>query len=530
MPEYKHILWIDDEIELLKAHILYLEERGYRIKPITNGPDALKLARQERFDAALVDEIMPAMSGLEVIEELKRLKPHLPVIMVTKNEAEELMEQAIGRKVEAFLTKPVNPSQILSVLKSVLERRQISASELARRWANEFNELAQAVETANTWFDWIELHQRLSLWEIELDLWDEIQLQSMIKELRNEANRLFANWIDENYTIWIDSLKKPDHRPPLSMDFVDKWLVPLLKINLTQKTASPILFLVLDCLRLDQWLVIEPLISEFFNIKREGYYSILPSATPYARNSLFSGLTPAELERIYPDLWSKGDEDEASSNRFERHFLQKLLSRRGIELKPELRYIKVLELEEAAEFERHIQEYIRLPLTAMVYNFVDILIHTRQSVEILKEMIPDESALRSVTRSWFRHSSLYRIMRAYGEAGGTILLTSDHGAIRVKRGAQVIGDKQASASLRYKYGRNLKVEPKYSLRISEPNKWELPKRGVNTEYIFAREDYFFVYPTNYHHYLELFKDSFQHGGISLEEIILPVAILTGKGK
>jgi len=528
MSDSKSILWIDDEIDLLRAHSLYLEERGYSITPVTNGPDALELVRRQRFDLALVDEIMPAMSGLEVIAELKRLKPNLPVVMVTKNEAEELMEQAIGRKVEAFLTKPVNPSQILSALKNVLDRRQISASELTRRWAAEFSELARSVDMVETWPEWLNLHENLSRWELELDLWDEAQLQAMLRDLRGEADRRLARWVEENYAHWLSQLSK--ERPPLSIDLAETRLIPLILKNYAAKPTKPVLFLVVDCLRLDQWLAIEPLLEEFFDIKREGYFSILPSATPYARNALFSGLTPAELERVYPDLWAKSDEDEASSNRFERQFLQQLLARRGIELKPDLRYVKVLEVEEAAEFEKRIQEYLRLPLTAMVYNFVDILVHIRQSVEVLKEMLPDESALRSVTRTWFQHSSLYRILRAYGEVGGTVLLTSDHGAIRVKRGAQVIGDRQTSASLRYKHGRNLKVDAKQSVRIAEPLRWGLPKRGINTEYILAKEDNFFVYPTNYHHYLEVFKDSFQHGGISLEEMALPVVTMIGKGK
>jgi len=306
------------------------------------------------------------------------------------------------------------------------------------------------------------------------------------------------------------------------MDVVDRWLIPLLKEN------KPILFLVVDCLRLDQWLAIESLLGEWFTIQRDGYFSILPSATPYARNALFSGLTPFEMERIHSDLWAKGDEDESSSNRFERQFLIALLERRGIKLKPEPKYIKVLEADEANEFERKIREYTSQPLTAMVYNFVDILVHTRQTVEVLKEMLPDEAAFRSITRSWFQHSSLNRILQAYAAAGGTVLLTSDHGAICARRGSQVIGDRQTSTSLRYKHGRNLKFESKQGIIIKEPAQWGLPSRGNNTEYLIAREDFIFIYPTNYHHYLDLYKDSFQHGGISLEELALPVVTMRAK--
>lgn len=534
----RNILWVDDEIDLLTAHIRYLEDRGFTITPVTNGFDALELVKNGKFDLVLVDEIMPVMGGLEFIGELKRVKPDLPTVMVTKNEAEELMEQAIGRQVDAFLTKPVNPSQVLSVLKSILERRQISAGELARRWAQDFSLLSQLTDQADSPEEWYELHYRLCQWELDLDQWSEKELLNNVRNLRLEADRRFGRWVEERYPEWVQTL--PPARTLLSPDIADHFLIPLwrepeqfphppLNLPIERPFSGPVLFLVIDCLRLDQWLALESLVKEFFDLYRSWYFSILPTATPYARNSIFSGMFPSELEKLHPDLWDKGDEDEASSNRWERQLLQKLLSRRGIDLKSEVRYLKILHTEEAGEFERRVNDYLQIPLTAVVYNFVDILVHTRQSTEVIKEMLPDESAFRSVTRAWFPHSSLFRILQAYGRARGVVVITSDHGSLKVRKAISVVGDRQTSTSLRYKFGRNLKVDDKVALRIKDPRRWGLPARGINTEYIIAREDHFFLYPNNFHYYERLFQGSFQHGGISMEEMILPVVVMVGKG-
>ncbi len=521
-PSMKQILWVDDEIDQLRSHVIYLGERGYEVTSVTNGPDALELMKKQPFDLALIDEMMPGMDGLETLQGIKRIRPDIPAVMVTKSEEEDLMDQAIGSQIDGYLIKPVNPSQILSTVKRLIDKRQISATQLSQRWAAEFADLSRMVESELDADGWLDLHNRLCVWEIEMDRYGEAGLDEMLQELRSDADARFAHWVEDNYQNWIASYS--GERPALSMDVVDKWLVPLLD------QGKPTLFLVVDCLRLDQWLMLEPLLSQFFDVTRDGYHSILPTATPYARNALFSGLTPAEIERLHPDLWSRGDEDEASSNRFERQFLNELLIRRNIEIKPEPRYVKILESEEANEFERRVQEYVRLPLTMMVYNFFDILVHTRQSVEVLQEMLPDESALRSVTKAWFQHSSLFRILQAYGAAGANVLLTTDHGSLRVKRGTKVIGDRETSTSLRFKYGRNLRCDSKRSsIRIKNPVEWGLPRRGVNTEYIIAPLDYLFLYPNNYNRYLDLYRDSFQHGGVSLNEMALPVVTLKGKG-
>ncbi|MFH0765058.1 MAG: bifunctional response regulator/alkaline phosphatase family protein [Calditrichota bacterium] len=519
-PHSRRILWVDDEIELLKSHILYLESRDYHILQATNGPDALELVKREPIDLVLLDEMMPVMSGLETLRRLKNLRADLPVVMVTKNEAEDLMEEAIGSQIDGYLTKPVNPSQVLSVLKGILDKKQISSAQLARSWAMEFVDLSNLLEQDLDASGWQEFQRKICAWELRLDQQEAADLREMLREIRLEADRRLARWIEAEYPIWLQ--RDPTQRPALSMDVVDRWLLPALA------EKRPTLFLVVDCLRYDQWLALEPLLTDYFDIQRESYFSILPTATPYSRNAIFSGLTPSDLEAIHPELWAHGDEDEASSNRFEHQFLNNLLLRRGIHLKPEARYVKVLEVEEGVEFERRIHDYVKIPLTALVYNFVDILIHTRQSVEVLKEMLPDEAAFRAVTRAWLQHSSLFKILQAYGRSGGTVVLTSDHGSVRGRRGSKIIGDRETSSSLRYKYGRNLQCDSKQAVKVRDPQAWGLPRRGINTDYVFAKEDYFFLYPTNYHQYYERYKDSFQHGGISLDEMILPIVVLHGK--
>lgn len=516
----KQILWVDDEIELLSSHIKYLSERGYEVAGAANGPDALEMLHTHSYDIVLLDEMMPVMDGLEVLKRIKSLQPALPVVMVTKNEAEELMEQAIGSQIAGFLTKPVNPSQILSVLKGILEQRKITAARFPRDWAEGFADISRQLDEDLSAEEWMNLHVQLCNWELRLDEHSNPDLANMLREVRLEADRKFAKWIEDSYPQWIKS--EYGKRPILSTDLVNHHLIPVFS------EKRPTLFLVIDCLRMDQYLSLEVLLKQHFDVKRSTYFSILPTATPYSRNSLFSGLLPVELELLHSDLWAKGDEDEGSSNRFERQFLNDLLKRRGLDLKPEPRYVKALEVEEVAEFERKVKEFTNMPLTSLVYNFVDILVHTRQSVEVLKEMLPDESAFRSVTRAWFQHSSLLRILIAYAEAGGVVVLTSDHGAVRGRRGSKVIGDRQTSTSLRYKHGRNLQCDLRHTVKIKDPALWGLPKRGINSEYLIAREDYFFVYPTNYHKYLELYRDSFQHGGISLDEMVLPVVTLRAK--
>ena len=515
----RKVLWVDDEIDLLRPHVLFLKEKGYNVSTTTNAEDAIELIKNSEFDIVLLDEMMHGMDGLTALNEIKDIKPGLPVIMVTKSEEESLMEEAIGGKIGDYLTKPVNPSQILAVCKKILDSKQIEGARITRDYAAEFNQISMRLMEPLEWKDWVDIHFKLSEWDVELDQHPDLGLKQTLYNQKRDCNSEFGRFIERNYLDWMHT----KDRPPLSLDIVPKYVLP--HVNNNVKTT----LLVFDNLRLDQWFVVEPLLRDYFRITRDNYCSILPTATPYARNAIFAGLYPSDIEKLIPLLWREGDEeDDFSRNRHELELLEKQLIRLGISIRPGPKYAKVLDMQEAQNLSKRIQEYADVPLSAIVINFVDILAHTRSSSSLIKEMIPNEGAFRSMTRSWFEHSHIFSALRQLAENGNTVIITSDHGSIRGLRGTKVIGDRETSTSLRYKYGRNLKVNPKHAMVIKDPKRYNLPARGVNTNYIIAKEDYYFVYPTNYHYYLNYYADSFQHGGISLEEMVLPVITLEPK--
>jgi len=517
MQKFKgKILWVDDEIDHLKPHILFLEEKGYSITGITNAEDALVLVEKEQFDLVLLDEMMNGMDGLQALEKLHEIKPALPVIMVTKSEQEDIMEKAIGGNIEDYLTKPVNPSQILSSCKKILEKKRIDRDRLTRDYTSEFSEISRLLCQTLTASDWIDIHLKLSEREIKLDKHLDLGLKNTLKIQRQECNIEFGHFIEANYYNWLHNAAD---QPLLSPDIIRETVMPLLKED------NQVLFVVIDNLRFDQWLAIEPILYDFFNIDRRAYYSILPTATPYSRNAIFSGLMPLEIQKKYPDLWQRSETDEFSKNRFESQFLKDQLQRLGLGTGKTTKYIKVLNAEDAGKLARNSSDYLNFDMTAIVFNFVDMVAHKRSESEILKEIVPDESAYRSLTRSWFEHSALLQILQTAAQNGRKVVITSDHGSIRVKKATTVHADRHASSSLRYKYGRNLKAESKYTLNIKNPEEYLLPPGPMNTNFLIAKEETYFVYPTNYHHFLNLYKDSLQHGGISLEEMILPLCIL-----
>lgn len=516
MTEYR-ILWVDDEIEFLRPHILFLNGRGYRVDTATNGDDGVSMVRANIYDAALLDEMMPGKDGLTTLGEIKEIRPGLPVIMITKNEEESLMEEAIGSKIDNYLTKPVNPSQILMVLKKITEGKKLSEEKQSRDYIREFNSVNRILADGTDWKGWADIHLKLSQWELELNRHPDEGLKQSLEGQRESCNSEFGRFIENNYLDWVSG----SDRPMMSVDFTGKLAIPALR------SGKKVVMVIIDCMRLDQWLSLEGLLSELFSIKREFYYSILPSATPFARNAIFSGLFPSEIEKMHPDLWGSGEEDEASSNRHERQLLERQVENAGVTLKPELKYVKILDQEEGLWVEKKIDTFYNAPLTAFVVNFVDILAHSRASSDVIKEITQDESAYRSIVRSWFEHSPIFRILRGFSKQKDTVvLMTSDHGSIRVLKGSKVISDKEASTNLRYKYGRNLKCEMKHALFIKDPAEYKLPQRGINVNYIIAKDQYYFIYPTNFNKYLSFFKNSFQHGGISLEEMVLPYYILT----
>jgi CheY-like chemotaxis protein len=509
------ILWADDEIDHLKSHILFLEERGYIVTPVTNAEDAIALVRKKRFDLVLLDEMMDGMDGLQALTEIRLINPSIPVIMITKSEEENIMEEAIGGEIEDYLTKPVNPSQILSSCKRILEKKRIAREKITRDYTSEFGEITAMLSGPMRPEDWIDIHVKLSERELDLDRHPDLGLRQTLQDQRRECNHEFGRFIQEHYEDWVQDIG----RPVMSLDVFKEFVLPFIN------NGEKVLFVIIDNLRLDQWLVIESLLYDLFSVTRSYHYSILPTATPYSRNALFAGLFPKDIKAMFPECWKQGLDSESSRNLYEAKLLNNQLKYHGVNLSPEPKYVKVLNAEEAKDVYRNVASYFTSMLTAMVFNFVDILAHRRSDSKILREIVPDETAYRSLTYTWFEHSWLFQILKSASEHKVKVVITSDHGSIRAMRGSTVYADRETSTNLRYKYGKGIRGDRKQIIEINEPSKYGLPSHGINTNFLIAKEDYYFVYPTNYHHYLALYRDSLQHGGISLEEMILPVVIL-----
>lgn len=511
----KRILWVDDEIEQLRPHIILLGERGYQVETASNGEDAVDMAADGGYDLILLDQVMPGADGLSTLERIREVAPNVPVVMVTKSEEEELMEEAIGKRVTDFLTKPVNPSQVLSACKKIIEGKSIVEKKLPQDYVAQSNQLRSLLFAGPHWRDWIEIHRILSEWDLELDSYKEAGLDQAQRDQRREFNLEFGKYIETWYPRWL----RDEDPPPLSVDLVANYLYPLLA------SRRQVFFIVVDCMRLDQWLSIEPLLTDYFELKRDYYYSIIPTATPYSRNAIFSGLFPSEIAQFYPGLWSEGADEERSRNRYEKELLDNQLRKMGLKFKLEPKYVKVVKASEGEELVQKVASFAQIPLVSLVVNFLDLLTHGRSESELLKELAPNESAFRSVMRSWFEHSTLFEILRFLSKRDFVVLLTTDHGSILGTRGTRAYGKRDTSTNLRYKYGDNLNCDSKDAILIRDPTEYKLPKLNISTNYIVAREDYYFVYPTHYHEYLSRYRNSFQHGGISLEEMILPVVIL-----
>ncbi len=521
--EKKNILWVDDEIELLRSHIIFLSEKGYDVDTVTNGEDALSSIKEKSYDLIFLDEMMSGIGGLETLSRIKEIDSSIPVVMITKSEEESLMNEAIGGKINDYLTKPVNPSQVLLVCKKIFESKKIVGQYAAKDYLQDFNRISQLLLNELDYIDWIDVYVKLVNWSIELDKHPELGLKQTLSDLFKEANKEFSKYVERYYPDWLSKTDK-ENRPTLSPEIAEKYLFKHL-----QDDNKVVFFIVIDCLRLDQWLIMEQHLNDFYKIEKDYYYSIVPTATPYARNSLFSGLYPSEIEKKFPDYWTNRNEDEKTMNKYEKEMFGHLLERKKIRLRNDFKYIKIIDPEVGKNFEQNILSYQNNHLTAVVVNFLDMIAHGRSDSDILKEIAPDESAYRSLTNSWFIHSYLFNVLRSIAKMKNVkIVLTTDHGSIRCLRGAKVLGDRDASTNLRFKFGRNLKAENKQAVFIKNSEDYKLPKVGVTINYIIAKEDYYFVYPTDYHKYLSYYKDTFQHGGISLEEMIIPVLTLEPK--
>ncbi|MBO6573005.1 bifunctional response regulator/alkaline phosphatase family protein [bacterium] len=513
MPD---ILWVDDQIDQLRSHIIFLEKKGFNIEPVTNGEDAIAMIKEQIFDIVFLDEQMPGMDGIETLEQLKNINPQLPVVMITKSEEESIMEDAIGGKISDYLIKPVNPNQILLTTKRILERSRLQNEKSAQTYLKQFGEISSRIHPNTGWQEWIEIFKELSKWKIDLEAGDE-NLVHVLEDQIHEANKEFGRFIENEYQSWLTS---KDGSPVLSPSIIEKYVQPHLEKG--EKT----MFFIIDCMRYDQWLTFEAVLSKYYNIETDFYYSILPTATPYSRNAIFAGLFPSDIERLYPELWQQG-QDETSLNRHEEELLKRQLDRSGINLK--FKYEKVLNAEEGKRIADKMQNYTQSKFAAFVYNFVDTLVHSRSDSDVIKELAPDEAAFRSITEAWFLHSNLLQMFKTLSEEDVTVVVTTDHGSVRALRDTKVYGDRDTAKNLRYKYGRNLKADERNAVFFMEnPLDYKLPEvTGVNN-YIIAKEDYFFVYPTNYNKYQNRYKDTFQHGGASMEEMILPVATMKPK--
>lgn len=521
MANTSRILWADDEIDLLRPHILFLESKGYDVTSVTNGLDAIDQVKNGTYDLVLLDEQMPGMGGLQALTAIKEISADIPVVMITKSEEERIMEEALGGKISDYLTKPVNPSQVLLTCKRILEGRRIESEAASQNYLQSFGEITAALMNPLDHADWTALYEKLIRYDADLDA-DE-GVRQVLEDQYQEANRAFAKYVEASYQDWIASVDRPPgrERPVLSHEVVQRWVLPQLKKN------KPVIFFVIDCMRYDQWLEFEHLLSPFFTMEKDFHYSILPTATPYSRNSIFSGLLPKDLAWSYPEIWAAGEDDEHSRNRNEEEFLNDLLKRKNITAR--VRYDKLIAAKDGREFLSSVHDLLQSDLSAVVVNFVDILAHSRSDSAVLKELAPDERAYRALTRTWFEHSWLFKALQQLAKTDCTIVITTDHGAIRSLHGTKVVGDRETSTALRYKYGRNLKCDNRHAIFVRNPELYGLPSDSRSTNFIIAKEDYYFVYPTNYHHYLNKYRDTMQHGGVSMEEMILPVITMKPRG-
>ncbi len=512
------ILWVDDEIDLLKPHIMFLEKKNFEVTTCNNGRDAVDVFSEGDFDIVFLDENMPGMSGLETLQEIKEKKSSTPVIMITKSEEELIMEEAIGAKIADYLIKPVNPNQILLSIKKNLEHSRLVSEKTTLDYQKEFRKIAVDMSMVNTYEEWADLYRRLLFWELELENIEDQGMIEILDSQKIEANAQFGKFIERNYADWY--APKAD-RPVLSHTLFRELVVPEIV-----KKEKPVLFVVIDNLRYDQWKAFESVVANHYKLDKEvPYYAILPTATQYARNAIFSGLTPLEMEKQFPQYW-KNDVEEGGKNLYEAEFLTAHLKRLGLNIKQD--YFKITNFAGGKKLVENFKAYKSNDLVTIVYNFIDMLSHAKTEMEVVKELAADDKAYRSLTLSWFRNSSLLEIIQQAQQLGFKLIITTDHGTINVKNPSKVIGDKNTSLNLRYKTGRSLTYEDRDVYAVKDPKSIMLPAINMSSSYIFAKNDYFLAYVNNFNHYVSYYRNTYQHGGISLEEMIVPFLVFNPK--
>lgn len=517
MSNNTKILWADDEIDLLKPHILFLKNKGYDVFTANNGRDAIEAVEHEPFDLIILDENMPGLTGLETLSQVKRIAPATPVIMITKSEEENIMDQAVGNKISDYLIKPVNPNQILISIKRNVHSDRLVSEKATADYRQEFTQISSAISECYTACDWANLYSKIAYWEMELAS-AETNMDELLEMQKSEANNAFYKFVKRNYEDWITD-PDGDDRPMMSPEVMKKKVFPLLD------AGEKVFLIVIDNFRLDQWLTVKPLLNEYFTFNEETYFSILPTATQYARNAIFSGLLPVKIEQMFPELWVDEDSEEGKNinespliaTQFERYRRQCRFF-----------YNKI---NDSAAGEKLLKDFANLEqndLNVIVLNFIDMLSHARTESKMIRELASSNAAYRSLTESWFKHSSAIDLFKKIAEKGYKIVLTTDHGTVRVTNPLKVVGDKNTNTNLRYKVGKNLSYNNRQVYEIKKPELFGLPSPNVSSTYIFAGNHDFFAYPNNYNYYVQYYTDTFQHGGISLEEMIVPLITLTAK--
>ena len=513
------ILWCDDEIDALKPQIKFLEEKGYAVSTQSNGFDTIEAIKKSTPDILFLDESMPGISGLETLKQVKELKPYLPVVLITKNEEENLMDDAIGSQIADYLIKPVRPTQLILVLKKIIDNKRLVEEKTTSNYQQEFQQIFMAISNNENFQDWVEMYKKLIFWEMELGKAGNEDMHNILTMQKKEANAEFFKFFTKHYIQWLNN---PDQNTPvMSHNLFRNKILP--KIS----EGTPTIMVLIDNLRYDQWRAIQPMLQDLFVIEEEdAYFSIMPASTQYARNAIFAGMMPMDIEKKFPDKW-KNDDDDGGKNLYEKDFLLaqlKTWTRKQIKAE----YVKITNHEDARDLEDKVLNLLNVDLGVIVYNFVDMLSHARTELEVLKELASDEAAYRSLTVSWFDHSPLYSALKKLASRKVNVIITTDHGTVRVTEASKVIGDKNTTTNLRYKHGKNLAYEKKDVFEVKNPHDAKLPRPNVSSTFIFAKENVFLAYPNNYNYYVNYYKNTFQHGGVSMEEVIIPVIYMKSK--